>query len=50
VDDGYYGDSGYYAEQGGGGGGVEYCMQRFRSYNPNTGLYMGNDGRRHPCP
>ena len=50
VDDGYYGDSGYYAEPGGGGGAVEYCMQRFRSYNPNTGLYMGNDGRRHPCP
>ena len=50
VDDGYYGDSGYYAEPGGGGGAVEYCMQRFRSYNPNTGTYMGNDGRRHPCP
>jgi hypothetical protein len=25
-------------------------MQRYKSYNPNTGLYLGNDGRRHPCP
>ncbi|WP_271669057.1 BA14K family protein [Bradyrhizobium sp. CCBAU 51627] len=25
-------------------------MQRYRSYNPNTGLYLGKDGRRHPCP
>jgi len=47
----YYADPGYYAEPyAGGGGGVEYCMQRFRSYDPNTGTYMGNDGRRHPCP
>ncbi|WP_234682510.1 BA14K family protein [Bradyrhizobium monzae] len=25
-------------------------MQRCKSYNPNTGMYLGNDGRRHPCP
>jgi len=25
-------------------------MQRYKSYNPNTGMYLGNDGRRHPCP
>jgi hypothetical protein len=31
-------------------GDVQYCMQRYKSYNPNTGLYLGNDGRRHPCP
>jgi BA14K-like protein len=42
---GYYEDPGYYE-----GDAVAYCMQRFRTYNPNTGLYMGNDGRRHPCP
>ena len=49
---GYYSDPGYYAEPyaGGGDGGVEYCMQRYRSYDPNTGTFMGNDGRRHPCP
>ena len=47
-----YADPGYYAQPygGGGGGGVEYCMQRFRSYNPNTGTYTGYDGRQHPCP
>jgi hypothetical protein len=27
-----------------------YCMSRFRSYDPRSGTYMGNDGRRHPCP
>jgi hypothetical protein len=27
-----------------------YCAQRFRSYDPNTGTYLGNDGQRHPCP
>ncbi|WP_454918560.1 BA14K family protein [Xanthobacter sediminis] len=29
---------------------IAYCMQRFRSYNPNTGTYIGNDGFQHPCP
>jgi len=41
----YYG-GGY----GGGGGSVEYCMQRFRSYDPRSGTYVGLDGRRRPCP
>ncbi len=27
-----------------------YCEQRFRSYNPSTGMYLGYDGRYHPCP
>jgi len=27
-----------------------YCLQRYRSYDPNTGTFLGNDGRRHPCP
>ncbi len=27
-----------------------YCMQRFRSYDPATGTYLGYDGVRHPCP
>lgn len=47
----YYGGPGYYYEDGGApDGAVDYCMRRFRSYDPNTGTYMGNDGRRHPCP
>jgi len=55
---GYYGGSPYYY----GGGpyysdvyaaspdSEEYCMQRFRSYDPRSGTYMGYDGQRHPCP
>lgn len=27
-----------------------YCMQRFRSYDPGSGTYLGYDGARHPCP
>jgi len=29
---------------------VAYCMQRFRSYDPASGTYLGFDGLRHPCP
>lgn len=29
---------------------VQYCMQRFRSYDPQSGTYLGYDGERHPCP
>lgn len=29
---------------------VTYCMQRFRSYDPASGTYLGYDGLRHPCP
>jgi hypothetical protein len=29
---------------------VDYCVQRFRSYDPGSGTYLGNDGYRHPCP
>ncbi|CAL78590.1 conserved hypothetical protein; putative signal peptide [Bradyrhizobium sp. ORS 278] len=27
-----------------------YCAQRYRSYDPRSGTYLGNDGRRHSCP
>jgi hypothetical protein len=33
-----------------GGDSVAYCQQRFRSYNPSTGMYLGYDGQYHPCP
>jgi BA14K-like protein len=54
---GYYDDQ-YYDDQGpvvaapgpGGGDGVAYCMQTYRSYDPNSGTYLGYDGQRHPCP
>jgi hypothetical protein len=31
-------------------GPVASCMQRFHSYDPKTGTYLGTDGQRHPCP
>ena len=39
-------------EQGyaGGGDAEAYCMQRFKSYDPGSGTYLGYDGLRHPCP
>jgi hypothetical protein len=27
-----------------------YCAQRYRSYDPASQTYLGNDGYRHPCP
>ena len=27
-----------------------YCAQRYRSYDPYTGTYVGYDGIRRPCP
>jgi BA14K-like protein len=58
---GYYGGGPAYggpAYRGGpayGGGPVAgsdagYCAQRYRSYDPATGTFLGNDGQRHPCP
>jgi hypothetical protein len=44
---GYYDD---YAYEAPGGNAVAYCMQRFRSYDPASGTYLGYDGERHPCP
>jgi hypothetical protein len=29
---------------------VAYCSQRYRSYDPASGTYLGYDGNRHPCP
>jgi hypothetical protein len=45
---GPYSDPGY--DPGYGGDAVAYCMQRFKSYDPRSGTYLGNDGFRHPCP
>jgi hypothetical protein len=30
--------------------GNSYCAQRYRSYDPASGTYLGYDGMRHPCP
>jgi hypothetical protein len=32
------------------GNAVAYCQQRFRSYDPASGTYLGLDGYRHNCP
>jgi len=29
---------------------IEYCMRRFRSYDPETQTYIGLDGRPRQCP
>jgi hypothetical protein len=29
---------------------VEYCMRRYRSYNPQTGIWIDRHGRAHRCP
>lgn len=29
---------------------ASYCAQRYRSYDPASGTYLGFDGLRHPCP
>ena len=29
---------------------ASYCAQRYRSYDPGSGTYLGNDGLRHSCP
>jgi BA14K-like protein len=55
---GYYNydyDPGYYAAPGGyvapaPDRDVGYCVQRYRSYDPASGTYLGYDGLRHPCP
>jgi hypothetical protein len=53
YNDGYY-DGGYY--DGGSPDYVvssssdsSYCAQRYRSYDPASGTYLGYDGLRHPC-
>jgi hypothetical protein len=53
---GYYDDQAYddssvaVAPAPGGDDSVAYCMQTYRSYDPQSGTYLGNDGYRHPCP
>jgi hypothetical protein len=31
------------------GAGSRSCAERFRSFDPATGTYLGFDGNRHPC-
>ena len=49
YDDQYYDDSATVAAVP-EGDDAAYCIQRFRSYDPQSGTYLGSDGYRHPCP
>ncbi|WP_245285747.1 BA14K family protein [Bradyrhizobium japonicum] len=48
----YYGgyDDGYYGNYDDSADGSSYCEQKYRSYDPASGTYLGYDGKRHPCP
>jgi hypothetical protein len=47
---GYNDSDDYWAPGSGQGDDVAYCQQRFRSYDPASGTYLGYDGQLHPCP
>src|ERR1700724_1836742 len=46
-DPGYDGYSGSVVSSG---ADPSYCAQRYKSYDPMSGTYLGRDGLRHPCP
>jgi hypothetical protein len=54
YNDGYaYNDPGYDGYTGSvvsSGADPSYCAQRYQSYDPASGTYLGYDGLRHPCP
>ena len=41
-------DNGYYGNDY-GGGHVQYCLDRYRSYDPRTNTFLGYDGYRREC-
>jgi hypothetical protein len=45
-----YEEPGYVVAPEAGPDAASYCAQRFRSYDPASGTYLGFDGARHPCP
>ncbi len=38
-----------YAVASGGDDWIAYCSQRYRSFDPASGTYLGYDGQRHMC-
>jgi hypothetical protein len=50
YDDQYVDDGAVAVAPAPGGDDVAYCAQRYRSYDPASGTYLGTDGLRHPCP
>ena len=47
---GYYDDGVVAAAPPADDDAVAYCMQRYRSYDPASGTYLGNDGLAAPLP
>jgi hypothetical protein len=48
YDNGYPG-YGYSGDVLSSGVDPSYCAQRYQSYDPASGTYLGYDGVRHPC-
>lgn len=44
-----YRDVDTYVEPYGGHDWARYCSQKFADYEPASGTYMADDGRRYPC-
>jgi hypothetical protein len=42
--------SNYYEGRSSSDGALQYCIQRFKSFDPQSGTYLGYDGNRHACP
>ncbi len=42
-------DDYYNGGDNGGNAHVEWCLNRYRSYNPRTDTFTGYDGRQHYC-
>lgn len=39
----------YYLNGPGASVHIEWCLSRYRSYNPDTNMYLGYDGNYHRC-
>jgi hypothetical protein len=47
--DGNYDSGQSYVVSSGQSDSSGYCAQRYKSYDPASGTYLGYDGARHPC-
>jgi len=47
---GWYSWGHYYYPANSYADAVAYCARRFRSYDPASGTFLGNNGVRHYCP
>ncbi|XIA62682.1 BA14K family protein [Bradyrhizobium sp. TZ2] len=49
YDDPYYYDESVVAAAPVGDDAAAYCAQKYKSYDPASGTYLGYDGQRHPA-